>query len=82
MIDPSLPLDKFLPNIEQLKDAYSGVIASFSYFRKKELIEYKRQIKKEIYSIQTEEWKRNLIWRFFNDEEELELVQHLLGGTK
>lgn len=82
MIDPNTSLNDLLKNIEQLKDTYTEIIVSFSYFKKKELLKYKREIKNEIYALKIEEWKRNLIWKFFNDEEELENTLHILGGVK
>lgn len=80
MINPNISLNELKNNLEILKDTYTDIIVSFSYFKKKDLIKYKRQIKKEIYSLDTDEWKKNLIWRFFNDEEELETTLQLLGG--
>ena len=79
MLDQSITLKDLINNIKELKDTYTGVIVSFSYFKKKELIKYKREIKDIIYSIDVEEWKRNIIWKYFNDEEELETTLHILG---
>lgn len=82
MIDQSISLKDLLNNIKELKDTYNSIVVSFSYFKKKELIRYKREIKDIIYSIEIDEWKRNIIWRYFNDEEELETTLHLIGGGK
>lgn len=63
-----LSFNEIMANIEVLKSYYRDIITSFSYFDLKKKNAFKRQIKKTIYALQFEQWKKDLIWEKLNDD--------------
>ena len=79
MIESGWNFNDVVSNIETLKNQYNGFLTSFSVFERKKALLLMRQFKTKIYSLHFEEYKRNLIWKYINDEIEYEdLLQ--LGG--
>ena len=79
MIDSGWTFNDVVSNIEALKNQYNGFLTSFSVFERKKALQLMRQFKTKIYSLHFEEYKRNLIWRYINDEIEYEELL-ILGG--
>ncbi len=72
MIERGWTYEEVVANIETLRNYYRVLLTSFSYFERKKRIKVCRDFKKQIYSLQFEEYKRNLIWKYINDEIEYE----------
>lgn len=79
MIESGWTFKDVVLNIEALKNQYNGFLTSFSVFERKKGIELCKKFKKEFYSLNFEEYKKDLAWRYMNDEIEYE---ELLGGLK
>lgn len=78
MIDVNAKFDDVVLNIKTLKEKYNRSLASFRYFEKKQLIEYKKSIRNNVYSLQFEEWKKDKIWNFLNGFEKFETLEDLI----
>lgn len=81
MIESDWTFSDVVSNIEALKNQYNGFLTSFSVFDRRKALQLMRQFKTKIYSLNFEEYKRNLIWRYINDEIEYEELLEL-GGLK
>jgi hypothetical protein len=79
MIESGWTFSDVVSNIEALKNQYNGFLTSFSVFERKKALQLMRQFKTKIYSLHFEEYKRNLVWRYINDEIEYEELL-ILGG--
>ena len=53
-------------NLKTLRILYRQKLASFSYFQTKEMVSFKRQIKKTIYSYPFQEFLCNFAWEYLN----------------
>lgn len=79
MIDSGWKFNDVVQNIETLRSQYKGFLVSFSLWERPKRIQLCRDFKKQIYSLRFEEYRKNLIWKYINDEIEYEeLLQ--LGG--
>lgn len=78
MVNIDTKFDDVVLNIKTLKENYNCSLASFRYFEKKQLIEYKKSIRNNVYSLQFEEWKKDKIWNFLNGFEEFETLENLI----
>lgn len=81
MIDNSWKFSDVVFNIEALKNQYNGFLTSFSVFERRKGLELCRQFKRQIYSLKFEEYKKDLAWRYMNDEIEYEELL-ILGGLE
>ena len=79
MIDNNWTFSDVVSNIETLKTYYGGILTSFSVFERKKALLLMRKFKTQIYSLHFEEYKRNLAWRYINDEIEYEDLLELGG---
>ena len=71
-----------LMNIEALKDEYSSTLTSFSYFNKHALVEYKREMKKKIYSLKGYETRKDKIWMYLNGDTDRLTIDYLISMQK
>lgn len=78
MIEKDWTFDDAVNNIETLKTYYGRLLTSFSVFERKKRILLCRKFKTQIYSLKFEEYLRNKIWKYINDEIEYE---ELTGGV-
>lgn len=67
MIDKEWDFKHIVIHAKALKKIYKDTLASFSYFNKKDLVEYKRSIRNEVYSIKARVNQKDSIWNYFND---------------
>lgn len=67
-IDKNWKYNEILKHAEALKTEYKEVLASFLWHEGKKRLAYIKEIKKTIYSLKIEEWKKNKIWEYFNDD--------------
>lgn len=68
-INPEWTFKETIENIEVIKSQMGDIIASFWYFDLKKEIDFIRNLKKQIYSLKFEEWKRDKIWEYINGYE-------------
>lgn len=64
--DPSWTYRQLSLNLKTLRNQYRDILASFSYFQTKEMVAFKRQIKKTIYSYPFQEFLCNFAWEYLN----------------
>ena len=64
--DPSWTYRQLSLNLKTLRTQYREILASFSYFQTKEMVAFKRQIKKTIYSYPFQEFLCNFAWDYLN----------------
>lgn len=69
-------------NIETLKFLYKGTLASFSYYDIKLRNKFLYETKKQIYSLNFEEWKRDKLWSYMNDYEFLHVLKDIANRQK
>lgn len=79
MIESDWTFKDVVSNIETLKNQYNGFLTSFSVFERKKALLLMRQFKTQFYSLHFEEYKRNLAWKYINDEIEYEELLELGG---
>lgn len=72
MIDNNWTYEEVVANIETLKNQYNGFLTSFSVFERKKRIQLCRNFKTQIYNLNFDEYLRNQIWKYLNDEIEYE----------
>lgn len=68
-INPNWTFKETIENIEVIKSQMGDIIASFWYFDLKKEVDFIRNLKKQIYSLKFEEWKRDKIWEYINGYE-------------
>ena len=59
---------EMVENIEALKTQINGVLASFSCYEIKLSIQYRKQLRKDIYALKFEEWKKERILEYIYDD--------------
>lgn len=62
-------IDEVVLNLEAIRMFYLRSLASFSYFNKPLLVEFKRNFKNTIYSLNIKLWQKDKIWQFLNGDE-------------
>lgn len=72
MIEGSWTFEQTVANIETLRNYYRVLLTSFSILERKKRIKACRDFKKQVYSLHFDEYKRNRIWKYINDEIEYE----------
>ena len=73
-INPSWKYKDIIENIEALKSDYKDIVAFFLYFDLRKRVKFINVFKKQIYALQFEEWKRDKVWEYLNDYENLETL--------
>ena len=81
MIENDWTFSDTVCNIKTLKTYYNGILTSFSVLERKKRIALCRQFKDKVYALHFDEYKRNLIWRYINDEIDYKELL-LLGGLE
>lgn len=76
-IDPDLSFKEVVAQIEVIKSQIRDTIASFSYFQKKEEIEFKREVKRQIFELKFEYWKCERLLEYIYDDFTLEELERL-----
>ena len=68
-LDPSWSFRECVYNIRALKSQYQGVLMSFSYTQNtKGEIRYIRETRNTIYELPYDEWKKDKLWEYMNDD--------------
>lgn len=70
-VDQNWTFKEAVKNIWALKLEYIIVLMSFSLEERKERTKFRRETRDLIYALNFEEWKRDKIWEFMNDYEDI-----------
>ena len=62
--DPKWSYNELTLKLKTLRTQYREIVASFSYFQKKDKIAFERKIKKTIYSYPYQEYLCNFAWNY------------------
>ena len=65
-------------NIEVIKSCTRDIIASFSYFERKQAIVFMKQLRDSIYSLHFETWRCDRLVEFIYDDIDLETLKKLI----
>ena len=78
LINPNWTFKEVVENIEVIKSCARDVIASFSYFERKQAIVFMKQLRDSIYSLNFEVWRCDRIVEFIYDDIDLETLKNLI----
>ena len=78
-VNPNWTFKDVISVIKALKQDYSGALTLFKCFDIHDKIQLIRQFKRDIYALQFEEWKRDRIWDYLNDNIEYEIFDYIGG---
>lgn len=76
-INPEWTFKEVVENIEVVKSQTEGIITSFSSFEIKKQVKFKQQLRKKIYSLKFEEWKKDRILECIYDYFEVEKIKEI-----
>ena len=76
-INPEWTFKEVVENIEVVKSKTWDIIASFSSFEIKKQVKFKQQLRKKIYSLKFEEWKKDRILECIYDYFEVEKIKEI-----
>ena len=77
-IDSNWNFNQIVFNLRALKSQYNGILCSFSYFQKHDIVEFKRNCRNKIYALPFEEWKKDRIWEYINGYESLQTLKNIV----
>ena len=77
-VNPNWSFKETLEFIEALKQDYYGALTLFNCFNIHEKRKFIRQFKNDIYALKFEEWKRDRIWEYLNDNIEYEVFTKII----
>ena len=77
-INPEWNFKEVVENIEVIKSKTWDIIASFSSFEIKKQVNFKKQLRNNIYSLKFEEWKKDRIVECIYDYFEVEKLQEMI----
>lgn len=76
-IDSNLNYSQVLNIIESIKSKYMDILGSFLWHEYKEKNNFMCKIKKQVYSLQFEDFKKGKIWEYLNGFENLNTLLSL-----
>ena len=74
-MNQSMTFRQIVTNIREIRREYEDTLRLF-YDIKKE-IEYKRKTRNKFYSLNIEEWQKDMLWSYMNDYVELITLQEI-----
>lgn len=77
VIDTNWNYKEVMQNIESIKTQVWEIIDSFSYFDIKKEVDFKRRLRKTIYSFKFEEWRRDRILEYIYNDIELKTLKKI-----
>ena len=77
-INTNWTFKELVENIEVIKSQIWDIITSFSYFDIKKEVDFKRRLRKTIYSFKFEEWRRDRILEYIYNDVEFDVLRRLL----
>ena len=78
LIKPSWTFKEIVENIEVIKTQAREIIASFSYFERKQTIIFMKKLRDSIYSLNFETWRCDRIVEYIYDDIDLETLKNLI----
>lgn len=66
-IDSNCSFKNLVIQAKAIKNQYNGILSSFSYFNLHDKVEFERNFRDLIYSLNFEEWKKDRLWDYLND---------------
>lgn len=82
-IDPNWTYNETIEHAEAIKSYYKDTLASFLWHEGVKRVLFMRDMKLLIYSLKFEEWRRDKIWAYLNDDEPfLALAKYIPKGRK
>ena len=76
-VNPSWTFKEVIEIIKALKQDYYGALALFDCFNIKDKVDLIRKFKQDIYSLKFEEWKRDRVWDYLNDNIEYDIFDKI-----
>lgn len=76
-VNPNWTFKETISIIEALKQDYYGALTLFKCFDISDKIQLIRQFKNDIYALHFEEWKRDRIWDYLNDNIEFDILNKI-----
>lgn len=78
LINQNWSFKEVVENIEVIKSCTRDIIASFSYFERKQAIVFMKQLRDSIYSLHFETWRCDRLVEFIYDDIDLETLKNLI----
>lgn len=77
-INTNWTFKELVENIEVIKSQIWDIITSFSYFDIKKEVDFKRRLRRTIYSFKFEEWRRDRILEYIYNDVEFDVLKRLI----
>lgn len=81
-IDKNWSFKDIVLNLWTLRGEYYTILASFSYFETHEKVEFIKQLRNDIYSLNFDESKKDKIWDFMNGNEYMSTLKRIAKRCK
>lgn len=79
-INPNWTFKDIIERAQKIKKMYKYILSSFSQHDIKLRNDFLYDLKRKIYELKFEEWKRDKIWSYLNDYDVLLIIQE--GGNR
>ena len=76
-VNPNWNFKQTIYFLYELKQDYNTALALFNCFNIREKIDLIRKFKKDIYALKFEEWKKDKIWDYLNDNIEFDIFEKI-----
>lgn len=77
-IDKDWNFKDTVEHIKALRNDYDRILASFSYFKLHEKVEFIRKTRNDFYSLNCKEWESNKLWEYMNHYERFYVLQQIV----
>ena len=68
-INPNWTFKEIFVNIRAIRKSYEDILCSFSCLRLKEKVIFKKNVRDQIYSLNLNNYRKDLIWNYLNHYE-------------
>lgn len=76
-VNPNWTFKETLEFIDAIKQDYYGALSLFNCFNLHDKIEMIRKFKQDIYALKYEEWKKDRVWDYLNDNIEYDVFDKI-----
>lgn len=76
-VSPTWTFKEVVKNIKAIKLRYEEVLLSFSNYRMKEQIEFRKEARNSVYVLDMPEWKKDRLWEYLNDFLDIEVLEEI-----
>ena len=77
-VNPNWSFKETISFIDAMKQDYNSALSLFNCFNIHDKVQLIRQFKNDIYALRFEEWKRDRIWDYLNDNIEYEVFTKII----